>query len=238
MNAERACNFKPHEIPGLLDGSRTQFRRVMKPQPEDGVVTTSHHQSWDHSVCVQGTKIARTKAKMTMNGGCPFATKQLIETNPLGRPGDVIWGREAFKAFMGSDCRIEYKAGGVGFEGDLQKCSTIPMSTTECEEVFSGDNPDFTPRWRSGAVMPRWASRIILEIVSVRVERLQEISKEDAIAEGCKGGHGSIPGYGFSAMPYEHFKHVWNTYAKPGEDWDANPWVWVYEIKTQKAGNQ
>ena len=78
--------------------------------------------------------------------------------------------------------------------------------------------------------MPRWASRITLEITDVRVARLQQLNDIDAAAEGCKGGHGSIPGYMYSACPREHFAHVWQSiYGQ--ESWDSNPWVWVVEFK-------
>jgi len=85
-------------------------------------------------------------------------------------------------------------------------------------------------RWRPSIHMPRWASRLSLDIVSVRVERLQDISEEDARAEGCSGGHDSIPGYAFSATPREHFRHLWGS-INGAESWDANPWVWVISFK-------
>ena len=74
--------------------------------------------------------------------------------------------------------------------------------------------------------MPRWASRITLEIVNVRVERLQDISEADAIAEGTPGGHGAIQGYGYNGTPSEHYRSLWESINGPGS-WDSNPWVWV-----------
>jgi len=85
-----------------------------------------------------------------------------------------------------------------------------------------------TNRKPAAVNMPRWASRITLEITGIRVERLQHISEEDALAEGASGGHGAIPGYQYSATPLEHFKHIWQS---TGGDWDANPWVWVLDFK-------
>ena len=77
--------------------------------------------------------------------------------------------------------------------------------------------------------MPRWASRIDLEITGVRVERLQDISREDALAEGCTGGYG--PGYDCAQ---HDFMCLWQSINGP-ENWDANPWVWVVEFKRLAA---
>lgn len=71
--------------------------------------------------------------------------------------------------------------------------------------------------------MPRWASRITLEVTAVRVERLQDISPEDCIAEGIPGGRGRIDITG-------DYKDLWESINGPGS-WAANPWVWVVEFK-------
>lgn len=87
-------------------------------------------------------------------------------------------------------------------------------------------------RWRSPIHMPRWASRLTLEITDVRVERLQDISEEDAIAEGAlEWARGACaPGNptGFTAVGY--FWLLWEPIHGPSS-WDANPWVWVIEFK-------
>lgn len=78
--------------------------------------------------------------------------------------------------------------------------------------------------------MPRAACRILLEIVSVRVERLNDCSDADARAEGTPGGHGVIPSYNYNATPSEHFSHLWESINGAGS-WASNPWVWVIEFK-------
>ena len=93
--------------------------------------------------------------------------------------------------------------------------------------------------------MPRWASRINLEIVAVRVERLQDISKEDAIAEGLLSYCGAeqwwgtgLDGEGINGCrflsPIECYRALWDALNGPGS-WDANPWVWVVEFKRVAA---
>ena len=84
--------------------------------------------------------------------------------------------------------------------------------------------------WRPSIHMPRWASRITLEVTGVKVERLQNISEADAIAEGTPGGHGAIPGYSYNATPTEHYKWLWESINGPGS-WDANPHVWCVSFK-------
>jgi len=81
---------------------------------------------------------------------------------------------------------------------------------------------------QSSIFMPRWASRITLEITGVRVERLQEISDEDCIAEGCKGGYmlKCIP-----LSPHSHFAMLWNLiHSRDGYHFGRNPWVWVLKF--------
>ena len=91
---------------------------------------------------------------------------------------------------------------------------------------------DLVRRWRPAIHMPKWAARIWLDITGVRVERLQQITEADCRAEGAHGGHGSIPGYGYSATPLEHFQHIWTS---TGGDWAANPWCWVIDFKRDLA---
>lgn len=81
-------------------------------------------------------------------------------------------------------------------------------------------------RWRPSIHMPRWASRILLEIVNVRVERLHDISEADAIAEGCNNSL-HLQGGRFAN---ENFAHLWWTINGDGS-WEANPWVWAIEFK-------
>lgn len=131
---------------------------------------------------------------------------------PFGQPGEKLWVRETFGHFERNDTlkpgnKIYYRADG------------------ECLELEP---------WRPSIHMPRWASRIALEITSVRVERLQDISEADAIAEGTPGGHGAIQGYGYNASPCEHYRALWESINGPGS-WDANPWVWVIEFKRMEA---
>ena len=128
---------------------------------------------------------------------------------PYGQPGDRLWVRETWMYGQGST---------PIFRADVL--------VTPKDQV-----------WRSPIHMPRAASRITLEITGVRVERLQDISEADAVEEGAPGGHGAIPGYGYNALPGEHYRHVWESINGPSS-WDANPWIWAIEFKRVEGGHR
>lgn len=131
---------------------------------------------------------------------------------PHGQPGDRLWVRETWHDASSSlhSCAL-YRADGIDLHWD---------------------------KWTPSIHMPRWASRITLEITSVRVERLQEISIEDAKAEGAWGPDDSIVQkvadyFGtdiFSANPRKAFQMLWESINGP-DSWAANPWVWVIEFR-------
>lgn len=128
---------------------------------------------------------------------------------PFGDVGDRLWVREAFQVGLCTESTIAYKA------------------THKPSDLEEGWHEKI--KWRPSIHMPRWASRILLEITDVRVERLQDISGEDARSEGfiCDDS----PAMG----DIDEFSHTWkSTY---GDDsWQANPWVWVIEFKQIQEG--
>ena len=127
---------------------------------------------------------------------------------PYGKPVDRLWVREAW-------CHYDLWRPGPNGYGRI----CYRASGDEPIASFSNVKPD---RWRPSIHMPRWASRITLEVVSVRVERLQDISAKDAIAEGCCDPT--------SSTPKRAFEWLWKSINGPGS-WEANPWVWVVEFR-------
>lgn len=130
---------------------------------------------------------------------------------PYGRPGDRLWVREAWSTHSCFD-------------------HMSPSALTARSIHYWADGEIVTGKKRPSIHMPRWASRILLEVVSVRVEKLGAISEADCIAEGCAGGHGSIPGYAYAATPIEHYRALWDSINGAG-DYDTSPWVWVVEFR-------
>ena len=205
-------------VRAVLDGSKTQTRRALKRQPDYPIIIATDPHTNRYQI---GEREPVTEAA-------------LQRASPYGQPGDRLWVRETFgyvspdeQQRPHSECKIEYRA-------DLAPgCTDRPgqWPIDECK----GD-PE-RPRWRPSIHMPRAASRILLEIVSVHVESLQDIIEADALTEGVrldKAGGFFIDGAdGRHASPVdssaiEAFKSLWES---TGGSWAANPWLWVIEFK-------
>lgn len=150
--------------------------------------------------------------------------RQILRNCPYGQRGDRLWVREAWRAPSSCDHlppRSISDSEGVRFMA---------------EEIFGAD-PGFG-KGRPGMFMPRWASRITLEITEVRVERLQDISEADALAEGIvrlKEGFGLPDGSHFHATdPRQSYLSLWESINGPGSV-EANPWVWAVSLKRMEG---
>jgi len=180
------------------------------------------------------------------NAGCELSGNELAGeisagnfwNSPFGQPGDRLWVRENFyqhgvwsRAYYGenSDPEDDY------FNGSKKVIYAADNSGAK----HGGTRDDFW-RGRPSIHMPRWASRITLEITGVRVERLQDISQKDAIAEGGPPNHPSIDAvsrdYGFPDFSRSWFGQTWD-HIYGEESWQANPWVWVIEFKRVEGVN-
>ncbi|OWF83366.1 hypothetical protein B4907_11620 [Yersinia kristensenii] len=145
-----------------------------------------------------------------------------LEFCPLGKPGDQLWVREAFATGLCTESTLAYRA------------------THKTEDLEEGWGE--TIKWTPSIHMPRWASRINLLITGVRVERLNDISEQDAISEGleCYVDDG-VPYYGpfnnGDCRPDVVFRGLWDSIYghKEDENWQANPWVWVIEFERMEA---
>jgi hypothetical protein len=215
--------FSTEMARAIPDGRKTMTRRVIKglPENQDG--------------CELGI-IKRSDGTLTGYG----FEKMLYNT------GDILWVRETWRERFGMSyanygCgsaypvddvhEIEFKAGGfVTCVGGMTFCPdecTIKMS-----EEWS--------KWHSPRYMLRIAARIFLKVTNIRVERLQEITEEDAEAEGVEPIRDVLENIyfqdGYSIGYRLAFEDVWNSInAKHGYGWDVNPWVWVIEFeRTEK----
>jgi len=139
-----------------------------------------------------------------------------IVSCPYGQPGDRLWVRETF--------------GVCTFCGKVGAYRATP--TGECGDACWACNRTIE-KWKPPIFMPRWASRITLEITAVRVERLKDITVEDAQAEGVTPLGVEGDGRRWRAA----FRELWDSLnLKRGYGWDANPWVWVLSFKRVKGG--
>ncbi|MFV0892431.1 hypothetical protein [Pseudomonas kurunegalensis] len=196
---ERPILFSGHMVRAILEGRKTVTRRPVKVQP-------------------------RTKGDIGSYGlGQPFIrhpdpTKRNPEC-PYGRPGDRLWVRETHKIATGkagdSQACVRYEA-----DGDYQ-AKVLPLPEAIGPRTFD--------RTRPSIHMPRWASRILLEITAVRVELLQDITEEQAEAEGVNFLR-HVPDADETLTASQLFECLWSS-INGDESWNGNPWVWVVEFK-------
>lgn len=229
--------FSSPMVLAILEGRKTQTRRVIKPQPAypglekmvymlhpfapsslrgtpaEGVTIAPEEYIWCHEDWV-GNIVGE-------QGKCPY-----------GIPGDKLWVRETWKHHWASrdgisGPGIQYKADGVIY-GRVESTSQV--------------NSD--KHWRPSTNMSRWASRLTLQIIDVRVEKLQEILYEDAVVEGIEKHRLATKNYNYwinyhpnysSGLVHAQasFHTLWDysINKKHEHRWGANPWVWVLEFE-------
>jgi hypothetical protein len=203
---ERPILFSAPMVRAILAGTKTQTRRVMPHQPQEILPGYAPKVYWP----------ARDRH---MTHGDPDGAAYLQFERPgdydgahvmrggfgfrcrYGQPGDRLWVREAWRPVHGG-----YPDQGARYRADFDRDQTV---------------------WRPSIHMPRWASRTTLEVTGVRVERLQDISEADAVAEGAAWAACGAPQEGSHKAG---FAQLWESINGPGS-WDANPWVWVVEFK-------
>ena len=166
---------------------------------------------------------------------------ELLKSCPHGQVGDRLWVRETF--VQGFD----YDASTDRLRQYDDQGNELPMKAwyRATDSISWSDDAGWETKvpWKPSIHMPRAASRILLEITGVRVERLQDISEQDAIAEGCRAVPGAqwqsfeeararLPMHDHKAV--DAFEALWEDLNGDGS-WAANPWVWVVEFKRTKA---
>lgn len=202
---ERGIIFNAEMVRAILDGRKTQTRRVMKVQP---MLNGDRWEVYSASV-EKGNKSIPVTPWGSIENNCPF-----------GKVGDRLWVRETWRKFDFSD-----ECG----------CSEYPCGCPENGAImYRATQDDGESKWRPSIHMPRRYSRITLEITDVRVERLNDISRSDAIAEGAPPSHPTIDAIsrecGFPDFSRSWFGQTWwHIYGK--KNWQDNPWVWVIEFK-------
>jgi len=225
---ERPILFSGEMVRAILAGKKTQTRRIVKPKGVSNDVAR-----WLHHMA-KGVQMK-----------CPY-----------GIAGDQLWVKETWRiGAWREDGRmaIDYKAtpelthtpwvtipddNGEKFDEYYIKLSD------ECERkgIVAEDDgyyhwePGKAPlSWRSSRFMPRWASRVLLDVVNVRTARVQDISEEDAFAEGIEAPRTGISDWGEPAEAIYEYKRLWDYLNfKRGFGWDTNPWVWVIEFRELK----
>ena len=216
---ERPLIFSTNMVNAILEGRKTQTRIVMKPQPEpypddlkdkDWVIDKKHKFWW-------ACKITECMVSMDMLKEIDPCTKGFAGGFcSYGKIGDQLWVKETFvhiKEALPGDLDIMYKA--------------------ECVKYACA-----VGKWKSPISMPRWASRITLEITDIRVERLQEIKNTELFMEGRSIKDDIYIEYGKYKLAKEWFKNLWNSIHKKQHRWEDNPFVWVISFKKIKSNQK
>lgn len=218
---EHPILFSGEMVRAILDGRKTQTRRVIVPQLE--------------YVSVKGT--SEPYCKMWLWAGKKsdksYTTLYfLTQRCPYGQRGDRLWVRETFSLMCHQAdpqcwCETdEQKKRNHYFEYKADTGNPYP-GEWDADDARGYDD---APKWHPSIHMPRAASRIMLEIVGVRVQRLADISEDEAKAEGVNPSESEFGGF---AEPHVIcYMNLWNNInAKRGYGWDKNPWVWVIDFK-------
>ena len=215
---ERPILFSSSMVRAILAGTKTQTRRLVKPQPvmydsgEYGV-----YPAFMPPQILQGFLAVGVEAMIKDN----FAYLRKL---PYGQPGERLWVKETH--WWDNDAYVQsYKEQPWLGSPDPGAAQLFFRATEKAPEIF--------PRWRPSIFMPRWASRITLEITGVRVERLNDCSEEDAKAEGVT----LKSGQGYDGWAKSEYIALWESIHGPGS-WQANPWVWVIEFKPATRGSK
>jgi len=202
---EHGMIFNGEMVRAILDGRKTQTRRIVSDRHLNLIDVGSQIGECYPLEC----GIDHENSQSYYREHCPFGTI-----------GDRIWVRETWA-----------EAGAGAPELQLYRANYPEHVPSHYENVPLAEDI----RWTPSIHMPRWASRILLEITGVRVERLNDISQQDAQAEGMKLT-GWRPTYsdpdsgGDVWTPYDNFAQLWESIYGV-DSWKANPWVWVIEFK-------
>lgn len=216
---EKPILFNTDMVKAILEGRKTCTRRIIKSQPK----ACNHEQyegaEWKNEPTQWGVdEDGHYYCTLCGNGHSFAETTSGIKGIKLPyKIGDVLWVRETWQEWTDG---YAYKVGG-----------NYPQS--------------FIDKWKPSIHMPRAAARIFLRVSNIRIERLQDISEEDAIKEGCNGvkcekehdytldeSCGYCNNSGYIEPPQLQFLYLWDSvYAKQGNGWSDNPWVWVIEFE-------
>lgn len=220
MPSARPILFSAPMVRALLAGTKTQTRRLVKPQPERYAVSS---EGLADGLCEVAVEISDRDPLPRLRLGRVIT----LQTCPYGTPGDLLWVRETWAVSTIYD--------GVS-----------PRDVPQCGVRYAASEERLGIKDRPSIFMPRWASRLTLEITEVRVQRLEDISEQDAIAEGVvkirdcchviRDVDYDLVGLCHTS-PITPYAKLWDTLNgdKPGMAWADNPWVWALTFKVHTA---
>lgn len=208
---ERPILFSAPMVSAILAGRKTQTRRIITPQPR----------------VVHGFSGGYLKTNQIFRNGAAGLRV------PFGQPGDHLWVKETWRTGSAlAHCKPSDLAKGAAIQYEADKRTNINNHEEGAPHYGWG-------RIRQSIFMRRWMSRITLEVTAIRVQRLQDITPADALAEGLAHGFtlNDNPGFGlpewhqelYRISPIDAYQLLWESIHGPGS-WQENPYVWVVEF--------
>lgn len=210
---ERPILFAAPMVRAILEGRKTVTRRALNAQSLKNIG--------------YGVQLGECHELPSEGPLHPNSIGYYTDFCPFGQPGDRLWVRETTEA--------DHANGAVLSRYAADRVPVLYAGCGDPEYNGSVAHWNYPRRSRPSIHMQRWACRILLEITDVRVERLQDISTDQALAEGIQpfgdgNGYHVEQGQFYTDHPYESFAGLWQSIN--GEDsWSTNPWVWVVEFK-------
>jgi hypothetical protein len=246
----RGVIFTADEVRATLDGRKSQFRRVMRPQPRE------HHWSclpdYKHVVRLMLCSDGLNAQSLHLHGAHLDNDVQWIRS-PFGQVGDQLFVKETWAHHQPVLDRVRSDGGSFSEIGDgsaayradgfssIDDCRSHLMAmhnthSRDCREIIINGNA-----WRSSVHMPQWASRLTLEVTGIRVQKVTDITEEDAKAEGVSAfferfksiGRDQRLTTGEVAADAEHrasFAVTWDS-RNPKHPWASSPWIWCVSYK-------
>jgi hypothetical protein len=208
--------YKTEMVRAILDGRKTKTRRM------NGLKEINENPN-DWGI-----------ARNNMDGYISFCNNKTFEIicikSPFGQPGDLLWVRETF-----ADLK------GMGFSKD--DFPNLISYKANCKSESLEIAKEYGVKWKAPIFMPKTACRLWLKITDIRIERLQDITEEDAIEEGVTRDVWIRNGISTNFEPdsglnyRQGFKILWDSINKKTHSWETNPWVWVVEFeRVEKNG--
>lgn len=248
---ERPIILTAQEVNAVLADHKTQYRVpvLTSEQVKDGFEWSMGGSGGDNAIFIKGVDIERSEL--------------LVKPCPLGAIGDRLWVQEEHRpvnwSFDDGEVTIEYRDCTTKTphyltdeEFDKNPNDNYPFAVVDelldrnipiqvGRDCFDFSNPENLPYWRAADVMPQFASRLLLEITDIRIERVQDITVINAQAEGSplqiSTTYFASPFHKACGEIMEWFKGYWNNKQSKMSSYEANPWVWVIEFKVIKEGD-
>ena len=224
--------FSTEMVKAILKGRKTQTRRVVKPQPRPAISGLENKFDFDFK---------RHSARNVDAEDLNYALTGIIDNCPYGKVGDVLWVRE-------SCCYVLRDHAHDLLEGSRDNNQWVYKTSVHPDWMIYA-KVKYGYKWKPSIHMPRAACRLLLEITDIKVERLHDITEEDAIAEGILSRtNPSVNSFSKPFLTYydyvnggfatfgqttaiESFRSLWHS-INGAQSWKDNPWVWVIKFKT------